>query len=268
MTCEEAKRILPDYWSQALDGEQELRMEEHLGTCAGCRAEADRLAVLWRDLALIPAEEPGAAVRTRFYESLRAYRQGMDGGSQPGRNRWQRVLAGLVPRRPVWQAAFAAVCLIAGLAVGYRMNAEKGGSEISQLREEVDSMRQLVVLSLLQQQSASERLRGVSWSQQVPPSDNQVLSALLDSVRNDPNVNVRLAAVDALRAFGGNAAARTGIVQAMNAQSAPLVQVALIDLAVDLKERTALDQVRKLAENEAADPGVRERANWALERLQ
>ena len=32
-------------------------------------------------------------------------------------------------------------------------------------------MRQLVALSLMQQQSASDRLRGVSWAYQVEPSD-------------------------------------------------------------------------------------------------
>jgi hypothetical protein len=61
-------------------------------------------------------------------------------------------------------------------------------------------MRELVALTA-GQQSASERLRGVSWANQVESSDGQVLAALLDSVNHDPNVNVRLAAADALRTF-------------------------------------------------------------------
>jgi hypothetical protein len=265
MTCEEARKFLSDYWSRALVGEEEVSMEEHLATCSNCRTDADQMGELWRDLALIPAEEPGPALRSRFYESLRAYRQGMEGASPRG---WREALSALWPKRNLWQLALGTGCLVAGLAVGYQLNAARGGSEIAQLRGEVGAMRQLVVLSLLQQSSASERLRGVSWAQQVEPSDAPVLSALLESVRSDPNVNVRLAAVDALRSFSQNAAARAGMVESIPSQSAPLVQVALIDLAVDLKERAAVGEVRKLAESESADPGVKERALWALERLQ
>ncbi len=62
-------------------------------------------------------------------------------------------------------------------------------------------MRQLVALSLMQQQNASDRLRGVNYTYRVEPDDPQVLSALLTTVNHDPSVNVRLAAVDALRKF-------------------------------------------------------------------
>ena len=63
-------------------------------------------------------------------------------------------------------------------------------------------MRQMVALSLMQEQSASERLRGVSWAMPRAVDDTEVLSALLTTVNQDPNVNVRLAAVDALRIRG------------------------------------------------------------------
>ena len=59
-------------------------------------------------------------------------------------------------------------------------------------------MRQMVALSLMQQQSAGERLRGVSWAYRVESSDTEVLSALLYTVNNDQSVNVRMAAVEAL----------------------------------------------------------------------
>ena len=129
-------------------------------------------------------------------------------------------------------------------------------------------MRELVALSLLRQQSASERLRGVSWANQVESSDGQVLNALLDSVNHDPNVNVRLAAADALRTFAMTSAARTEIARAIVPQSAPLVQIALIDLVVDLKDSSAVTELKQVAGNASLNPSVRERAAWAVERLQ
>ena len=129
-------------------------------------------------------------------------------------------------------------------------------------------MRQLVALSLLQQQSASERLRGVSWAYRVESSDSEVLAALLEAVNRDPNVNVRLAAVDALHAFAPNSLARQRVLESLENQTAPIVQVAIIDLLVDLKEGKAGPELRKLSENASIDNGVRQRAQWALERLE
>jgi HEAT repeats len=126
----------------------------------------------------------------------------------------------------------------------------------------------LIALSLLRQQSASERLRGVSWANRVESSDGQVLAALLDSVNHDPNVNVRLAAADALRTFAMTSAARTEIAKAIILQSAPLVQIALIDLVVDLKDSSSITELRQVAGNDSLNPSVRERAAWAVERLQ
>ena len=57
----------------------------------------------------------------------------------------------------------------------------------------------MFALSLLQQQSASDRLRGVSYSYQMDKGDVQIREALLETLNSDSSVDVRLAAVDALR---------------------------------------------------------------------
>ncbi len=251
MTCDETRLLLPDYWSQSLSSEQEIAFEGHLSSCETCRGEAERLGTLWRDMGTaMSAEEPSEAVRTRFYETLAAYCDG----------------TAAVRRSPGWAIAAGVALLLTGGGLGYSWR------EVAQLRGEVGTMRQLVALSLLQQQSASERLRGVSWAYQVEPPDTQVLTALLAAVNHDPNVNVRLAAVDALRPFASSPAtrpmARDAAIQALSGQTSPLVQVALIDLLVDLKEKTAEHALRSVASDASADAGVRERAHAALETLQ
>jgi len=129
-------------------------------------------------------------------------------------------------------------------------------------------MRQMVALSLLQQQSAGERLRGVTYAYQAPPSDTEVLSALLTTMNQDQNVNVRLAAVDALHRFGSSPVTRAAVVQSIRKQDNPLVQIALIDLMVDLKDEEAAPELAKLAGDEKIDSAVRQHAKWALGRLQ
>jgi hypothetical protein len=252
MTCEEAQSRMADAWAQSLTDADELALEAHLADCGNCRAEDSRLRGTWRDLALMPADEPSPRLRARFYEALSAYREGAAVSK-----RWQ-----------VWQIAAGIALLISGFGAGYLAHREPA-SEMKELREEVASMRQLVALSLLQQQgSASERLRGVSLAYQVEPSNAEVLSALVTAVNHDSNVNVRLAAVDALRNFAGSPVTRRAAVESLPQQDTPLVQVALIDLLVDINDRQAAPDLRKLADDTSVDDNVKERALWALKRFE
>jgi len=261
MNCEESKQLFADYWNQSLSDADEIALEAHVGACDACRSEIQRLSALWQDLGTLPVEQPSPGLRTRFYESLAAYQRGAgDQNRQPAKS--------YRPPHPyIWQIAAGIALLAVGVGAGYGLRPNQT-PEVAQLREEVANMHQLVALSLLQQQSASERLRGVSYALRVEPNDSEVLSALLDTVNRDPNVNVRLAAVDALHPFASSQATRSGILQALPKQDAPMVQVALIDLLVDLKVKQAEPELRQILQNASVNAGVRQRAQWALERLQ
>lgn len=73
LSHEEQKELLAAHALGALDAIETTRVEEHLETCAECRAEMEE----WRDTAAalaytVTAAEPGAAVRSRILESVRA----------------------------------------------------------------------------------------------------------------------------------------------------------------------------------------------------
>ena len=129
-------------------------------------------------------------------------------------------------------------------------------------------MKQLVTLSLLQQQNASDRLRGVTWSYRVEQSDSEVLGALLTTINHDPTVNVRLAAVDAIKTFADSPVARKGLVQALNKQESPMVEIAILDQLVDMRERSAAPAINTLMTSSGVNPSVKQHANWALGKLQ
>lgn len=266
MTCDDAKACFADDWCGMLRAPQRNELKRHLEDCTACRQQAEELESLWTKLDSLPADEPSPQMRDKFYAALGAYGEGFSAASARERRNgkfWTNF---------DWMPmSVAAAALLIGLGLGYAASAQKNGrenTEIAQLRGEVNGMRELVALSLLRQQSASERLRGVSWANQVESSDGPVLNALLDSVNHDPNVNVRLAAADALRTFARTSAARSEIARAIVPQSAPLVQIALIDLVVDLKDSTAVSELKQVAGNGSLNPSVRERAAWAVERLQ
>jgi len=264
MMCGHAKELIAASWTGELDSPQETKLRQHLAGCAECAAEMTQLTAMWERLADMPAPEPSHALAERWnatLESLSATRR------QPS---WKFSLAALWPQRPVWQATIAAACLAAGIGVGTLLHREpvvSGQPEIAKLREEVASTKEMVALSLLQQQSASERLRGVDYSQRMPTMEPEVVTALIQAVNHDSNVNVRLAAIDALSKLAGNAQVRQSMTHSLGQQDSPMVQAALIDYLVDAHDRDAIGAIREVEGRADVNPAVKQRAAIAMRQL-
>jgi hypothetical protein len=271
MKCDEVREQLPEYWVGALNEDGKSGMQAHFASCPACRAEAETLGAIWRKLGAIPEERPSRSMRARFEATLEAYVQGLRQAERgpSKREKLDKWLGGWWPREPVFQFGFAMAFLAVGLLAGYSLTrSSQGSGEVAQLREEVQHTRQLVALSLLQQQSASERLRGVDFSYRISQPDPQVLSALLHTVNYDQNVNVRLAALDALHPSASNEMVRRGLTESLDRQKSPLVQIALIDLLVDIRDKEAANPMKGLMQEAGLNPEVKERADWALKQLQ
>jgi hypothetical protein len=255
MQCEKVREQFADYVIDRSDEPLRHEVVAHLDSCAACRTELEEVKTIWTQLGNVPAAEPEANLRARFDLMLEAYQNGLQ---RPART-W---------RRPIFEFAAAAAVLVLGITIGYRMHTPvTSNPELAELRSELSQTRQMVALSLMQQQSATDRLRGVSWSYQLREPGADVLHALLDVLTHDPNINVRLATVDALRQFGNQPVVRRGLVDAMKHDESPMVQIALIDLAVDLHEKESIDTLRQLTQDQGTDPAVRDRAEKGLDEL-
>jgi hypothetical protein len=263
MICERLKEQIPEYLSGALNESAREKFLAHLESCANCHREVEELGAIWRGLEFLPAEQPNPGMRPRFQEMLEAYQFGLQQGTRPKPAR--KWLAGMWPGTPVWQAAFSAALVVIGIAAGHFSRG--GTTEVTQLKGEVESMRQLVTLSLLQQQSPSARMRGVTYSYQVERPDVQVENALLFTVNHDSNVNVRLSAVDALQKYARVPEISRGLIDALPTQDSPLVQIALIDMLVQMNDGAAAPALQKLASDPSANEAVRQRAGWGLRKL-
>ena len=256
-----------------LDKAARDKVIEHMEACSGCRAELAELGVVWRGLEAlaVPAVEPQPALRDRFLETLHAYEAGLEAGKALPKPAPKPVRAE-APRpwhlRPAWQFAFAAAVLLLGVFAGKLAFSPRGETpEMAQLKGQVEGLRQLVALSMLQDESPGSRMRGVTYSIQMAQPDSQVEQALLHAVTSDPNVNVRLRAVDALEKYAGDPQIRRALIDAVPMQDSPIVQVALIDLLVQLKDKDSAPALEKLSIDPQTDEMVRQRAAVAMQKL-
>ncbi|MEE9611293.1 MAG: HEAT repeat domain-containing protein [Desulfatiglandales bacterium] len=270
MKCSQISELLPDHIIGALEEPQKLEVRQHLESCDACSKEAASLEKIWTKLEALPVEQPSGAVRERFYTMLSAYHEGLSHSKE--RPKLRDVINGWIerwwPSRPAVQVGFAAALLLIGVFVGTRLQpGPAGNSEIAMLRQDISTMRQLVTLSLLRQDSPSERLRGVSFGAKVENPNDEILNALLSTLNSDPNVNVRLAAIDALFMFSSHPQVKSGLIGAIAEQRSPMIQIELIELLVKSGEKSVVDTLRLLLENEEVNPAVKERAQWGIEQL-
>ena len=128
-------------------------------------------------------------------------------------------------------------------------------------------MKQLVMLSLLENQSASERIRAVSYAEALPGLDPAVRDALIRTLDGDQNLNVRLAAAEALGRFPGNEAVRQALIGALERQPDPMLQITLIHLLVNMEEKRAARSIEKLIRRDSTPEVVRSLARKGLNAL-
>jgi HEAT repeat protein len=107
----------------------------------------------------------------------------------------------------------------------------------------------------------------VVYAQQLTRPDNEVEQALVQAARQDPNVNVRLAAVDGLSRYGSDPAVRRTLADGLLREESPLVEVALIEFLVNAHARDCALEIKQLAASPDAEPIVRQRAEWGLKQL-
>jgi anti-sigma factor RsiW len=288
MNCEQIAELLPDYLQGSLAREQVSQVEQHCEGCANCAQDV----AMWKKLALLPSDQPSPDSRARFDAMLHAYsptvsERSIEVSSSPSRQEFSPKIA--TPnvsdssertarwnfsawlRSPLGAVVWSAALLIFGIFIGTRVNKEASPAhpdEIAAMHAELTNMRQLVALSMLQQQSASERLQGVSWSGLEAHLDPQIQSALLRTLRYDGSVDVRLAALDALSRHASQPQVRKGIGDALQEQQSPLVQVALIDQLAEWRDPDATQRLRNFQQTPNLNPAVRQRAEWAISKLQ
>jgi hypothetical protein len=264
-SCEQAKTLMAAAWApNELDEAQVAWLRMHLNGCAECSEEMAVLGGMWQRLGDLPVPEPSPALRQRWEQTLEALTVPRY-AARPAHPAWWRQFW---PANPAWQMAIAALCLAAGLGAG--LSLQRGTSErdeVARLRDEVASTKEMVALSLLQQQSAVDRLRGVDYSARMPSMEPQVVTALVRAVNLDANVNVRLAAIDALGKVANNTGVRESLQEALPQEDSPMVQAALIDYLVEAHDRNAVGTIRDLVAKPDVNPAVRERGNYAMRRL-
>jgi hypothetical protein len=275
MNCQRVQDNFIDYQDGSLPADESAALRAHLTNCPTCQREWAALQEMTRKLDALPAAEPSPRLRENFYAMLENAQRDADAPSPfaLARSRIDRFFASLLPEQPAMQFAFALALLVCGLLAGQRYLAQPGADperikdleqQIAQTREQMSNTAQLVVDSLLQQKSTTQRIQAVLTTMDQKDPHQSDLYAMLTALQTDPSINVRLSIVDGLARHADDSVVRSGVLSALPRERAPLVQVAMIELLANAREPAAESVFEKLSRDEAVDLNVRNAARRAL----
>jgi hypothetical protein len=271
MECKDYREQFTSLLTGELTQIERSRIESHLSECADCRKEFEAAEKVWNLMGDFPEPEPSESMRTIFDAILTNFRNEAIARKNPARV-W------IIKLREYWsmqaqpRLAFSLLLIMTGLIGGYLLHqpgqsAVSYNKQIDSLSSEVSQMKQVMMLSLLNDPSASQRIRAVSYTEEISSVDLKVIGALFTTLNEDPNVNVRLATLEALVKLAHEPKVREGLVRSIELQESPLMQTAIADAMVQLQEKSSVQSLRKLLNKKDLNKMVKINIEKSIQKL-
>jgi hypothetical protein len=301
MTCKEIQAVMVEYLDQAgnagaagsMDG-GDRGVEEgsaflsvatmeavaaHLATCEACRQEAEELQELMRTMAGHEIRLPGPGLRENFQLMLQSELNMVvadkllhEGDAEGGHGQAPVIRKSF----SVWNVAAAVVLLVGGIGIGLWVSSRKVSSpnpnpntpeQLAAMQKEIKEMKEVLMFSLIDNESASQRIKAVSYTEEMSNPDQKVINALVSTLNHDKNINVRLAALYSLGSWADNQMVRDSLVASLPKQTEPLIQVMLINLLAEKKDSRIVAPVQEILSNKKTLPVVKDAAERSLKTL-
>lgn len=174
-------------------------------------------------------------------------------------------------RFSTWGLRLAAsvTLLVLGFAGGVAYNNWRSDQASTHLANSAPAleMKKVLAFEQLPKTSASERIQAVNQSYELSEADQAITQLLVNTLNFDANVNVRLAACQALARFENEPDVRDALIQSLQIQTDPNIQITLIEVLVAIKEKRAVDEMKRLVQNQQLLDVVRLKAKEGIVRL-
>jgi len=271
MKNEKIERLLEKYFEGGTSVEEEKQLRaffrgeeipDHLQSYAAQFRYMDRAAASGTDadpMAKIEIAEADASPDESRVHGATARAMKPGGAVTSGFVRWSlRVAAGTI-------------LVLAGFSAGLLLNRPAATDEdIAALQTEIRQLKNSLMYGSVRQVTASERISAVNTSTRLQDSrqlGEEITEILVYTLNNDQNVNVRLAAAEALFKFREEPQIGKALAAALPRQTDPLMQITLIDMLVSMKERSAITDMQKMLMNTETEEIVKERLQESIAEL-
>lgn len=206
----------------------------------GCKQPLREAYQVWMELGQLEVPPVPDGARTRFFTMLDKFND-----EQPsGKVRTFGISFTILK----WAAVF-----VIGLAAGVFVS-NRGGSGN---QNGSPSASNELFTSLEAGKPASEKLKVLQTVKSEADPEEYVYEALYMTILGDPNVNVRLSAIEAMLHFSDKPKVRMLLIKALTYQESAIVQLSLAEVIIKLQENGPDEEIRKLLESDQLDLEVK-----------
>lgn len=251
-----------DYLSGSLSDKAKKEFEAFLVNNPEYQQEFEATKLFWNtDSEEVP--NPSPTMDMNFYSMLKAEEK------KANKVSFSTKVKQFFTLKPVQQFAYTFAILAVGFFIGNQIDTSENPSEqrIEVAEKETENVRSQLVLTLLDQPSATKRLQAVNEVNKLNSVTEKIIKALFSTLNNDENVNVRLSALQALKKYTEIPLVRGGLIGSIANQTSPLVQIELADLMVILQEKKAVKSFEKLIEKEDINSSAKEKMKESIQSI-
>lgn len=262
MEKEKLEGMLIDYIDNRLNAVDRTLVEQELLSNSDARRLYDELKEVITVMEQSSPLEPSSDLKKNFEKDL-----ALEINASKGR------MIFFHPR--LFRVAAAVALMILSGAIGFwisRHNAQEERlaqieKEVAATRTQLAETKQAMFGMIGNEYSASQRIKGVSVAMELSTADDEIVETLFETLHNDPSTNVRLAALEALSRFQEEPAVRKGLVTSLTKQTDPMVQIRLIQLMVEMKEKAVVDDLKKIVDDAGTMKAVKDEAYSGILKL-
>lgn len=254
--------LLPDYLDNTLSKEATKKVEEHVSICIQCKLELDEMKILFKafeeEKLTVPTKRLAANFEVALAEEKSATSKVVSLDSVNKKSSWASN---------VFKIAASIALLVASFQMGRIIQDKSFDQDLALLKDESLQLKQTAMLSLMENQSASKRIQGVSFIEEFTNPDEAIVKALGNRLLYDENDNVRLNAFEALSRFVTSENVKQVFIEALELEKNPSIQIGIIQALVKIQEKKAIAPMQKLLEQEDTQPFVKNEINLGLPKI-
>jgi hypothetical protein len=242
MKCEEVKINLPEYVDGKLDNNSVYSIQRHLESCNECRKLHDELNSFLNFTVSFPELKPPEGMKEEVIDLLEAEMRPK-----------QMVVV------PDWlKIAAIFILTMVTFSSGYYIGSGKGKQRQQQMEVTLNQTKQQVLIASLLDLSGPQKINAVYSISQSGQSGDALIDALVATMNSDKNVNVRLAAINALTGMiGKNTRVKQELIRSLALQDNSLLQISLIQVLTEAGVKEARSEIESIARKENTDERVK-----------
>lgn len=217
----------------------------------------------WDELNTLDMEPPSSKMDKMFYESLSEFETKFKESKEAPVIKLDQNRNNIFTLKRLG----IAMTFLLGIALGGVFDLFDSKQVVANHQNSSQQNNLVKFASLQETPLAADRIKGIINAKNESKPNSRILAGLNNVICNDPNINVRLSAIETLVLFWDIPEAREILIKAIPLQQSPLLQLELADIMISMEARSSGDKWNQLLSSDELEPDIKEQLHNTLKEI-